>query len=58
MFPRLPRTTRLSSFFLTRFTGDLPSPPALCISLYSTRMQIDGVLCVHWREALEELGLC
>ena len=42
---------------LTRFTGDFPAPLALCISRDPTRMQIDGVLCVHWREALGELGL-
>ena len=43
---------------LTRFTGDFPEPLALCISRDPTRMRIGGVLCVHWREALEELGLC
>ena len=43
---------------LTRFTRDFPAPLALCISRDPTRMQIDGILCVHWREALEELGLC
>ena len=42
---------------LTRFTGDFPEPLALCISRDPTRMQIDGVLCVHWREALAELSL-
>ena len=58
MFPRLLRTTCRSSFFLARFTGDFPLPLTLCISRDRTRMQIEGVLCVHWREALEELGLC
>ena len=43
---------------LTRFIGDFPEPLALCISRDRTRMLIEGVLCVHWREALEELGLC
>ena len=43
---------------LARFTGDFPEPLALCISRDQMRMQIDGVLCVHWREALDELGLC
>ena len=42
---------------LTRFTGDFSEPLALCISRDPTRMQIDGVLCVHWREAFDELGL-
>ena len=42
---------------LTRFTGDFPEPLALCISRDPTRMQIDDVLCVHWREAFDELGL-
>ena len=42
---------------LTRFIGDFPEPLALCISRDPTRMQIDGVLCVHWREAFEELSL-
>ena len=32
-------------------------PLALCISRDSSRMQIDGVLCLHWRAALQELGL-
>ena len=43
---------------LTRFTGDFHEPLALCLSRNRTRMLIEGVLCVHWREALEELGLC
>ena len=42
---------------LARFTGDFPEPLALCISRDPTRMQIDGVLCVHWRDALDELSL-
>ena len=42
---------------LTRFTGDFDNPLALCISRDPTRMSIDGVLCVHWRNALGELGL-
>ena len=42
---------------LTRFTGDFSEPLALCISRDPTRMQIDDVLCVHWREAFDELGL-
>ena len=42
---------------LVRFTGDFPEPLALCISRDPTRMQIDDVLCVHWRDALEELSL-
>ena len=43
---------------LSRFIGDFPEPLALCLSRDHSRMQIEGVLCVHWREALEELGLC
>ena len=43
---------------LARFTGDFPEPLALCISRDPTRMRVGDVLCVHWREALEELGLC
>ncbi len=42
---------------LARFIGDFTSPLALCISRDPTRMRTDGVLCLHWREALEELGL-
>ena len=42
---------------LARFTGDFTSPLALCISRDPTRMRMDGALCRHWREALEELGL-
>ena len=42
---------------LARFTGDFADPLALCVSRDPTRQKINGVLCVHWREALEELGL-
>lgn len=42
---------------LARFTGDFDTPLALCISRDPTRMQIGDVLCVHWREAFEVLGL-
>ena len=42
---------------LARFTRDFSDPLALCISRDPTRMLLDGVLCLHWREALEELGL-
>ena len=42
---------------LARFTGDFDNPEALCISLDPTRMRMDGVLCMHWRDALAELGL-
>ena len=42
---------------LARFIGDFTSPLALCISRDPTRMRTDGVLCLHWREGLEELGL-
>ncbi len=42
---------------LARFIGDFPDPFALCISRDPTRMEIDGVLCTHWRAALGELGL-
>ena len=42
---------------LARFTGDFDNPTALCISRDPARMRIDGVLCLHWRDALAELGL-
>ena len=42
---------------LARFTGDFTNPTALCVSRDPTRMRIDGVLCVHWRDALADLGL-
>ena len=42
---------------LARFTGDFADPLVLCISRDPARQQMNGVLCVHWREALEELGL-
>ena len=42
---------------LARFTGDFPEPLALCISRDPTRMHIDDILCVHWRNALAELKL-
>ncbi|MDE0027725.1 MAG: AAA family ATPase [Spirochaetaceae bacterium] len=42
---------------LAGFAGDFADPLALCISRDTTRMQIGGVLCLHWRGALRELGL-
>ncbi|MCZ0952070.1 MAG: ATP-binding protein [Rhodospirillaceae bacterium] len=42
---------------LARFTGDFANAAALCISRDRTRMRMDGVLCLHWRDALAELGL-
>jgi len=42
---------------LARFTGDFAQPLALCISRDPTRMRIADILCLHWRDALEELEL-
>lgn len=42
---------------LARFTEDFHEPLALCISRDPARMQMEGVLCVHWREALDALRL-
>ena len=42
---------------LAGFTGDFARPLALCISRDPARMQIGDVLCLHWRAALQELGL-
>ncbi len=42
---------------LARFKGDFVDPLPLCISRDPNRMRIDGVLCVHWLDALAELGL-
>ena len=42
---------------LARFTGDFADPLALCVSQDPARLTINGVLCVHWRETIEELGL-
>ena len=42
---------------LARFTGDFDTHLALCISRDPTRMKIGDVLCIHWREAFEVLGL-
>ena len=42
---------------LARFMGDFGRPLALCLSRDPARMRIDGVLCLHWREVLLELGL-
>ena len=42
---------------LARFIGDFANPLALCVSRDPTRMRIEGVLCVHWRDALAELGI-
>ena len=42
---------------LARFTGDFAEALAMCISRDPARMQIGDVLCVHWQDALRELGL-
>ncbi len=42
---------------IARFAKDFANPLALCISRDATRMTFEGVLCVHWRDALTELGL-
>ena len=42
---------------LAAFTGDFARLLALCISRDPARMQIGGVLCLHWRAALQELAL-
>ena len=42
---------------LEGFAGDFARPLSLCISRDTTRMQIGSVLCLHWRAALQELGL-
>ena len=42
---------------LTRFTGDFDNPLALCISRDPTRMRIGDAFCMHWLEAIRELGL-
>ncbi|MCY3565160.1 MAG: DUF4143 domain-containing protein, partial [Gammaproteobacteria bacterium] len=47
------RDTRI----LEGFTGDFDRPLALCVSRDAARMQVGGVLCLHWRDALDELGL-
>jgi uncharacterized protein len=42
---------------VSRFIGDFDSPLALCVSRDSMRKKINNVLCLHWRDALRELGL-
>lgn len=42
---------------LARFAREFDDPLALCISREPARMHIGDVLCVHWLEALGELGL-
>ena len=42
---------------LARFAGDFADPVVLCVSRDPTRLAMDGVLCVHWRDAFRELGL-
>ena len=41
---------------IARFTQDFADPLALCISRDPARMQMGHVLCLPWREALDELG--
>lgn len=47
------RDTRI----LEGFTGDFDRPLALCVSRDTARMRVGGVLCLHWCDALRELGL-
>lgn len=42
---------------LARFAGDFANATALCVSRDPARMRVNGVLCLHWRDALAELGL-
>ena len=42
---------------LARFAGDFANAAALCVSRDPARMRVNGVLCLHWRDALAELGL-
>ncbi len=42
---------------LIRFAGDFAEPLALCVSRDRERMRMGGVLCAHWREAFDLLGL-
>lgn len=42
---------------LASFTGDFTDPLALCVSRDPTRLMLNGVLCVPWRDAFKELGL-
>jgi uncharacterized protein len=40
---------------LNTFHGDFRSPLALCISRDQTRKKIGSVLCLHWKEGIEEI---
>ena len=42
---------------LARFTGDFTDPIAICLSRDPARLRMGDVLCLHWRDALGELGL-
>ena len=42
---------------LAGFIKDFSQPLALCISRDATSMRIGDVLCLHWRDALGEMGL-
>jgi len=42
---------------LEGFVGDFNQPLALCVSRDATRMRVGKVLCLHWRDALDELNL-
>ncbi len=39
------------------FAKEFANPLALCISRDATLMRLEDVLCMHWRDALTELGL-
>ena len=42
---------------LARFAGAFGDPLTLCVSRDPARLSIDGVRCLHWRDALGALGL-
>ena len=42
---------------LSRFVAEFREPLAMCLSRDPTPMRMGDVLCVHWRQALAELGL-
>ena len=51
------QVTERDARVLARFTGDFTDPLALCISRDPARLRIGSVWCLHWRDALVELGL-
>ncbi len=52
-----PRIDATGTRQLARFASEFRDPLAICVSRDPTQMSVDGVRCLHWRDALAVLDL-